>query len=148
MFQYIKAGRCFGPVSAPDLLELVEKQVVGSEDLVRLDGVTSWRPARQVVEDLHAGRFTDAELDTARRRSAAPAGGHTVMTSAPPLPPNPLPRVGGRRCTQCATEMRADARFCKQCGARLPPPLCNDCGRQNDADAIFCDGCGHELGSH
>jgi len=145
MFQYIKAGRCFGPVSATDLLQLYDAAVLGAEDLARLDGISTWRLMRDMVADLRGGRFNEDELSRARKNSGRPAGAHTVMTSAPPpLPPNPLPCVGGRRCPRCATEMRGGAHFCKQCGSQLPAPLCDVCGRPNDHDAIVCDGCGRE----
>ncbi len=146
MFQYIKAGRCFGPISAVDLVQLLESGVLSADDLVRVEGVTAWSPAQQVVDDLRAGRLSEPALGAAgRRRSVVPVGAHTVMTSSPPLPANPLPRVGGRHCRKCGIEMRADARYCKQCGDPLAPPVCAACGRTNDPDAIYCDGCGQEL---
>jgi class 3 adenylate cyclase/tetratricopeptide (TPR) repeat protein len=48
------------------------------------------------------------------------------------------------RCSRCAAENPADARFCTQCGARVAA-LCGACGEENGAQARFCRKCGAAL---
>ncbi|WP_028222568.1 adenylate/guanylate cyclase domain-containing protein [Paraburkholderia oxyphila] len=45
------------------------------------------------------------------------------------------------RCTHCGFENPADANFCQECGAGLPP-ACPACGRVSSPGAKFCAGCG------
>ena len=47
-------------------------------------------------------------------------------------------------CPKCATENRADARFCVNCGASLGL-VCRECGRTLPPEAAFCDACGAHL---
>lgn len=47
-------------------------------------------------------------------------------------------------CPQCDTENREDARFCVECGARLPL-VCAQCGRELPFGAKFSDPCGTQV---
>lgn len=47
-------------------------------------------------------------------------------------------------CPTCGAANPAGARFCNNCGARLPEG-CPDCGHVNPADARFCNNCGRRL---
>lgn len=48
------------------------------------------------------------------------------------------------RCTHCGFENPADANFCEECGAGLPP-VCPVCGRVSTRTAKFCAGCGASM---
>ena len=47
-------------------------------------------------------------------------------------------------CSACATGNRAEARFCRECGAALAR-ACPACGAAVGAEQRFCDVCGHNL---
>src|SRR5437899_2150284 len=48
------------------------------------------------------------------------------------------------KCVQCATENRAERRFCAQCGAPLSAS-CSSCGFANEPGEKFCGGCGQAM---
>jgi hypothetical protein len=153
---YIKSGRSFGPISVQDFLDLVEASVIGPSDLVRIEGATRWAPAREVVGQVRTGQISvRARAAAPRPSSGMPAGGHTVFTSAPPIPQVRLPSeaLGAgapstvRPCPSCEGRSSAGTSFCKHCGADLRPKHCGGCGVANDSDARFCGGCGQRLGS-
>ena len=48
------------------------------------------------------------------------------------------------RCPNCATENTSRAKFCQECGKRLPL-VCADCGHEIAAGAKFCVNCGHPV---
>jgi class 3 adenylate cyclase/tetratricopeptide (TPR) repeat protein len=48
-------------------------------------------------------------------------------------------------CPNCQHENRAGAKFCDECGTRLPA-LCPNCGKAARPQAKFCDECGARLG--
>jgi hypothetical protein len=140
MFRYIKAGRCFGPVTAADLLSLYEARVLEADDQVRSEDGHDWEPARRAIEHLRSGRLPSNAPP--KRRSRGPAA--RLFTSAPPIPPNPLPHIAGQ-CPSCSGEVSADAIHCSWCGIRLHAPVCAECARPNRRDARYCDGCGSRL---
>jgi hypothetical protein len=142
MFRYIKAGRCFGPVTAADLINLYDARVLGAEDQVRPEDGHEWEPARRTIEALRSGRLP-SNAPAPERRSRGP--GARVFTSAPPIPPNPLPRVDSEQCPSCAGEVSPDANHCSWCGIRLRAPICGACARANRRDARYCDGCGTRI---
>jgi ribosomal protein L40E len=48
-------------------------------------------------------------------------------------------------CQKCGTENLDDARFCKDCGARIMDKefvTCTKCHSENEYDALFCKKCG------
>ena len=54
--------------------------------------------------------------------------------------------MNNRSCSNCHTENRAEARFCKRCGFWLLPN-CPFCGTVLPEAAVFCDHCGRQLNS-
>ena len=48
------------------------------------------------------------------------------------------------KCPECQFENRENARFCKDCGARLEL-ACPKCGAAYELVSKFCDECGHAL---
>lgn len=48
------------------------------------------------------------------------------------------------RCSNCATDNPADARFCQKCGTRLLT-VCKQCGTENLPGMVFCKNCGTNL---
>ncbi len=58
--------------------------------------------------------------------------------------------AGKRKCPDCGSENRLDAKFCTQCGSAFAqqdakPILCSNCGEENPASAKFCSDCGQAL---
>lgn len=63
------------------------------------------------------------------------------------------------RCPACGAVMNEGARFCSNCGRRMPEPeaaaepapdaentqFCPECGAMRRDDASFCDICGHDF---
>ena len=56
------------------------------------------------------------------------------------------------QCQACTTEQPDGAKFCSQCGVKLPPPVvsllngrCPDCGCENLPSSRFCSECGAAL---
>lgn len=52
--------------------------------------------------------------------------------------------VGPLHCPLCGHEIKEDASFCKDCGARLGG-ACRSCGVEHDTHASFCNRCGVSL---
>jgi class 3 adenylate cyclase/tetratricopeptide (TPR) repeat protein len=52
--------------------------------------------------------------------------------------------MNNHRCSNCQTENRAEARFCKRCGFWLLPN-CPFCNTTLPEAALFCDHCGRQL---
>lgn len=48
------------------------------------------------------------------------------------------------KCPKCQHENRAGAKFCEECGTKLPS-ICPNCGREVRHGARFCDECGARL---
>ena len=48
------------------------------------------------------------------------------------------------KCPKCQFENRENARYCKDCGARLEL-VCPKCGIVYEPGSKFCDECGHSL---
>ena len=133
-----------------DFLSLLDTQVLGPDDLVRIEGETRWTAAKNVTEQLRHGRWSSPPAPASKRPSSAvPVGGHTVFTSAPHIQKAAVPRElatsPGAHCGQCGTAVHSDAVFCKSCGVRLSPRRCSACQHDNDADARFCEQCGTRL---
>jgi hypothetical protein len=141
MFRYIKAGRCFGPISGADLISLYDARVLDAEDPVRSEDGHEWEPARRTIEGLRNGLLPSNAPP--RRRSRGP--GARVFTSAPPIPANPVPRASAVQCPGCQGEVSDDANHCSWCGLRLQAPVCEACKRPNRRDARYCDACGSRL---
>ncbi|HEX7479060.1 MAG TPA: zinc ribbon domain-containing protein [Polyangiales bacterium] len=152
---YIKSGRSFGPVSLLDFMDLLDANVIGPNDLVRIEGVSSWAPASEAALRVRSGQLPPPQARPASRRPSAamPPGSHTVFTSAPPLPnlrpslDTLAPTSDPPRCPNCHGTSHADASFCKRCGTSLRPRRCSGCGGNNDSDSVFCESCGQRLGS-
>lgn len=148
MFEYLKKGRCFGPVSAAKLLELVESGVLGPEDLVRRTKELGFRSVRETLAILHASNLLEGSrppprLSTSGRPST---GGYTVFTTAPPIPPNPVPRLEALHCPRCGVALSTPGEMCASCSGELVVGVrCARCGREYPVDARFCGDCGCAL---
>lgn len=58
------------------------------------------------------------------------------------------PEAGMIPCPACDNACDPGARFCDQCGAKIPGPVrCPSCGEMNDPDARFCSQCGQATGA-
>ncbi len=68
-----------------------------------------------------------------------PAGMPATPVAAPSSRQAPQP--GGEVCPSCGTPIRADAKFCDHCGAKLAA-VCAKCGMELRLGAKFCDNCG------
>ncbi len=70
--------------------------------------------------------------------------------------PEPAAKTGpgpaaDRQCPNCRAKVAADAKFCTECGAKLPPPApvrpenCPKCATKLAPDAKFCTECGTKI---
>jgi hypothetical protein len=88
-------GQEMGPVSFPDMAEMVRSGTLKEDDPVRRKGTPDWIPAREVI-----GLFRAAKTQPAQ---AAPAAGETEGVSAPSeteepaQPPAQPPRIAKRQ---------------------------------------------------
>ncbi len=88
-------GQEVGPVSFPDMAEMVRSGTLKEEDRVRRKGSQDWIPAREVI-----GLFRAAKAQPAQ---AAPAAGETegasppAETEQPAQPPAKSPRIAKRQ---------------------------------------------------
>ncbi|MBI3856682.1 MAG: zinc ribbon domain-containing protein, partial [Planctomycetes bacterium] len=48
-------------------------------------------------------------------------------------------------CPECKAKLKADAKFCTGCGAKITPKLCAECKAPLKLDAKFCPGCGKKV---
>jgi len=51
------------------------------------------------------------------------------------------------QCPKCQFENREEAKFCKECGAKLELE-CPKCGAITTLDSRFCDECGYDFPAH
>lgn len=65
--------------------------------------------------------------------------------AAPPKKAKKRAKAERRECPKCQTLNRADAEWCKECGARVVPLSCAACGSTNEPDAKFCIKCAAAL---
>ena len=150
MFEYLKKGRCFGPISSAELLELVESGVLGPDDLVRRTKELAFRSVREALMILQANKELEGSRPPPRlSRTGRPStGGYTVFTSAPApaIPPNPVPRLDALHCRTCGVALSTPGDTCASCGEQGRSAIrCGRCGREYPVDARFCGACGHAL---
>lgn len=74
----------------------------------------------------------------------------TMAAGMPPLPvaapaPEQASQPAGGTCPSCGKPVRADAKFCDNCG-KLLATVCAKCGANLRQEAKFCDNCGAEVG--
>jgi hypothetical protein len=74
----------------------------------------------------------------------------TMAVGMPPLPvaataPAPASQPAERTCPSCGKPVRADAKFCDNCGKPLAA-VCAKCGAEVRQGAKFCDNCGAAVG--
>lgn len=65
--------------------------------------------------------------------------------AAPAAPVPPAAASGSVRCASCGAAIRADAKFCPECGTKRETggkKFCQGCGAKIDANAKFCPECG------
>ncbi|MFP3871045.1 MAG: double zinc ribbon domain-containing protein [Syntrophobacteria bacterium] len=51
------------------------------------------------------------------------------------------------KCPACGTVNKANAGYCKVCGAKLGVGECSECGAAIEPDALYCSVCGARLPS-
>ena len=74
---------------------------------------------------------------------SAPSAGSASAASA---------LVGAFKCPKCGKALQPGAKFCPNCGAKIPQPaatpqFCPNCGKQLKPGAKFCPNCGTKIGS-
>lgn len=53
---------------------------------------------------------------------------------------------GKKKCPKCGAEISATAKFCPECGEKLPVKrFCSECGAEVSATAKFCPECGNKI---
>lgn len=78
-------------------------------------------------------------------------GAPPAMTAFPMNPPMQSPQApppvapAGRTCPSCGTALKAEAKFCDNCGAKLSN-TCSKCGAELRPGAKFCENCGSPVG--
>ena len=148
MFEYLQQGRCIGPITGTELLDLVETGVLGPDDLVRRTRELAFRTVREMLALLHADEQLAASRPPPRLSSSGrpSTGGYTVFTSAPPIPPNPVPKLDSLACRACGVALSTPGDRCASCTAkRRTGKVCGRCAQEHPRDARFCGGCGREL---
>jgi RNA polymerase subunit RPABC4/transcription elongation factor Spt4 len=56
-----------------------------------------------------------------------------------------VPRPGEHVCSECGYVVEPEARFCANCGGRLPTRYCPACQVLVSSDAKFCTNCGVDI---
>lgn len=51
------------------------------------------------------------------------------------------------KCSNCGSEVKKGAAFCRQCGASITWPVCDSCGSPLEEGAEFCNVCGRHIGN-
>ena len=59
--------------------------------------------------------------------------------------PGPASVLQDAACPECKAKLKADAKFCTSCGAKIVPKLCVECKAPLKLDAKFCVGCGAKV---
>jgi membrane protease subunit (stomatin/prohibitin family) len=62
----------------------------------------------------------------------------------------PREAAGTKKCVKCGATIKANAKFCPECGEKQPDDVaktkfCSNCGAKIKADAKFCPECGHKF---
>ena len=59
----------------------------------------------------------------------------------------PQANAGGKKkCPKCGAEISATAKFCPECGEKIPAKkFCSECGAEVSATAKFCPECGNKI---
>ena len=99
MFRYIKAGRCFGPVTAADLISLYESRVLDADDAVRSEDGPNRSLAERTIRGLLSGRVPSNAPP--KRRSRGPGARVFSIGAA-----DPAQSVAARR-RRVMSELRA-----------------------------------------
>lgn len=111
-----------------------------------------WNSERELCEDcapnLHeAAAAAQAQVAVEqvqeRARQHDQTGGLDMST-----PQRAGSRSGGTSCPTCRASLQAGARFCSECGGKVPAPgsgaktFCDECGAKLPAGVKFCSECG------
>ena len=63
-----------------------------------------------------------------------------------PVDAAPAPQGEGAVCPKCGSKVPAGAKFCSECGEKMPvAQFCSECGTKLAPGAKFCSNCGHKL---
>jgi hypothetical protein len=99
---------------------------------------------RKLDEDL-APYLAEAERLIAEPSPSAAMSAATPSKKRKKKGPKPAVAVG-RACARCGTDNRADAAWCKACGAAVGERTCEACDAENEPDAKFCIKCAAPMG--
>lgn len=66
-----------------------------------------------------------------------------MQSSSTPQQPQAQPTAGKIACPSCGASVNANAKFCSDCGAKIPSKkFCTNCGTELSSNAKFCPECG------
>jgi membrane protease subunit (stomatin/prohibitin family) len=83
-------------------------------------------------------------LETAAKNAAVAAAAFDANKDA--LSATGAPAAGASVCPSCASPVAAGAKFCANCGAKMPENrFCSQCGAKVAAGAKFCPACGSKI---
>lgn len=67
----------------------------------------------------------------------------SASSPAPTAEQNSAPVASGKTCPSCGAAVSATAKFCVECGAKIPTKkFCSNCGAELNGSAKFCPECG------
>jgi len=106
-----------------------------------------------IDEHNNAVRETQAEItriqtESAQNQAARAAQQENARAAAPTLAQDPVMAAATVACPSCGAQLSADAKFCRECGARIEAPVeitenvCPECGAAVPEGGKFCGSCG------
>ncbi len=93
-----------------------------------------------LIDETH--QFIEQYLASGGQVPVMPAMAAPMMGAG--MAPAPAP-AGGIRCPACGQSLRAGAKFCEKCGAKVEAAKCAKCGAPLSPGAKFCAGCGEKV---
>ena len=110
----------------------------------------------EIAEHNNVVSQTQAEIariqaESAQSQAARSAVSESVPAApAPTLAQDPVMAAATVACPSCGAQLPADAKFCRECGAKIEVPevkenICPECGAVIPTGGKFCGDCGAKI---
>ena len=109
----------------------------------------------EIVGHNNAVKDTQAEIARIQAENAQNQAARTASESAPAAPAptpaqDPVMAAATVACPSCGAQLPADAKFCRECGAKIETPeakenVCPECGAVIPEGGKFCGDCGAKI---